>query len=456
VTSRPSARDQASPLRSVRLRITVAATVVTGLAMLGAGAWLLHTVDSSLTTRLHNAVDERLASLRDAIEEGRSPDELNLTADGDALYYQVLSPQGRVLAATGDRAFSIPIGGGPDAVGIPPGSVVIGTEEADTPAGTFEVVAAGTLDPVHRSVRTVQQGLLVSFPLLLGAVAVLAWLLAGRALRPVEAIRMEVESITGSTLDRRVPVPRSGDEVSRLAQTMNAMLDRLEDASTRQQRFVADASHELRSPVTAIRTELEVAQRTAAPHEWPQVADRLLAEEARLEAVITDLLLLASLDESAASEQVVIDVAELATEEARRRAPDREGVAIEVEAPAGSLVHGSRTQLRRAVVNLLDNAGRHARSTVRLSVHQRDGRVRVLVDDDGPGIPEADRERVFERFTRLDEHRSRTGTSGGAGLGLSLVRRIAELHAGTATVDTAPLGGARLVVDLPAHTPARG
>jgi signal transduction histidine kinase len=444
--------DHGSPLRSVRLRITVVATLVTGVAMLAAGAWLLHTVERSLTHRLHTSVSERLDGLRQAIEDGRSPAELNLTPDGDALYYQVLGPQGRIIAATGG-GLTAPLGGEAGASRPPPGIVVIGREGADTPAGRFQVVAAGTLDPVHRSVDTVQEGLLVSFPLLLGAVGVLAWLLAGRALRPVEAIRVEVESITGSTLDRRVPVPRSGDEVSRLAHTMNAMLDRLEDASTRQQRFVADASHELRSPVTAIRTELEVAKRTAAPDEWPLIADRLLAEEARLEAVIADLLLLASLDEGAASEHVVVDLAELATDEARRRAPDREGVAIEVDASAAALVHGSRTQLRRAVVNLLDNAGRHARSTVRLSVHQRDGRIRVLVDDDGPGIPEADRERVFERFTRLDDHRARTASSGGAGLGLSLVRRIAERHGGTATVDTAPLGGARVVVDLPRHEP---
>ena len=441
--------EHASPLRSVRLRITVVATLVTGVAMLAAGAWLLHTVERSLTQRLYSSVDVRLDSLRRAIEEGRSPADLNLTPDGDALYYQVVGPQGSIMAATGNE--STPLSGAAGVAGIPPGAVVIGREQARTPFGRLEVVAAGSLDPVRRSVDTVQEGLLVSFPLLLGAVGVLAWVLAGRALRPVEAIRVEVESITGSTLDRRVPVPRSGDEVSRLAHTMNAMLDRLEDASTRQQRFVADASHELRSPVTAIRTELEVAKRTAAPHEWPQIADRLLAEEARLEAVIADLLLLASLDEDAASEQVVVDLAELVTEEARRRSPDREGVAIEVDAPSGAFVHGSRTQLRRAVVNLLDNAGRHARSTVRLSVHERDGRVRVLVDDDGPGIPEADRERVFERFTRLDEHRARNGSAGGAGLGLSLVRRIAERHGGTAIADTAPLGGARIVVDLPRH-----
>ncbi|MEQ1788723.1 MAG: ATP-binding protein, partial [Acidimicrobiales bacterium] len=140
--------------------------------------------------------------------------------------------------------------------------------------------------------------------------------------------------------------------------------------------------------------------------------------------------------------------------EARRRAPAGAAVLVEVDAPSAAVVHGSRTQLRRALANLLDNAGRHARTTIRLSVHERDGRVRVLVDDDGPGIDEADRERVFERFVRLDEHRARTGTdAGGAGLGLSLVRRIAERHHGTARVDTAPLGGARVVLDLPAGAP---
>ncbi len=323
--------------------------------------------------------------------------------------------------------------------------------------GFLEVVIDGRAI-VRHSVAGVRESLEVAFPVLVGAAGLLAWLLAGRALRPVEAIRAEVEAITASTLDRRVPVPPSGDEVARLADTMNLMLDRLEDASNRQQRFVADASHELRSPVTAIRTELEVAQRTARPEDWPEVAERLLREEARLEAVIADLLLLASLDEPVpGADAVVIDLAELATEEARRRAPQRANVAIEVDAPAPVLVQGNRTQLHRVLANLLDNAGTHARATVRVAVHERDGQARLLVDDDGPGIPGADRERVFERFTRLDEHRARRGTAGGAGLGLSLVRGIVDRHGGSTRVDTAPLGGARMVLDLPlanGHTSA--
>jgi signal transduction histidine kinase len=437
-------------VRSVRVRITLAATLVTGVAVLLAGTWLVHTVEGSLTSSLRTEGQSRLAKVRSAIEQGRTLSELDLQAAGGA-YLQVVV-DGRVVASS------------PAGTGLPPlysyapdGGVIridqapmaLTEEVVDAPGGQVQLLAASPLDPVRRSVDAVQEGLAVSFPLLVGAVGLLAWVLAGRALRPVEAIRAEVEAITASTLGRRVPVPRSGDEVARLANTMNAMLDRLEDASTRQQRFVADASHELRSPVTAIRTELEVAQRTAGPADWPAVANRLLTEEARLEAVIADLLLLASLDEGGdAPDTVVVDLAELAQEEARRRAPDRDEVTIEVDAASPVLVRGSRMQLGRALANLLDNAGRHARGTVRVSVHDRDGRARLLVDDDGPGIPEADRERVFERFTRLDEHRARNGAAG-AGLGLSLVRGIAERHSGTARVETAPLGGVRVVLDLP-------
>jgi signal transduction histidine kinase len=460
--------DRLRPIRflnSVRVRITVVATLVTGVAVLLAGTWLSNSVESSLTSRLHDAAQARLSGVRAALEEGRSPEDLDLAVLAAGAYVQVIA-NGHVIAATPGMGslpplYTLTLSGDvvrvdpSQAVGVPPGSLTLTQEQVDGPRGHFSILAASSLDSVRRSVDAVQGGLEIAFPLLVGAVALLAWFLTGRALRPVEAIRAEVEAISGSTLDRRVPVPKTGDEVSRLAVTMNAMLDRLEDASARQQRFVADASHELRSPVAAIRTELEVAQRTAGPDEWPLVAERLLGEEARLEAVISDLLLLASLDEGAgAREHVAIDLAELVVEEARRRLPDRADVTLEVDAPLPVVVHGSRTQLRRAVVNLLDNASRHARASVRIAVHQRDDRARLLVDDDGPGIPEADRERVFERFTRLDEHRTRTGANGGAGLGLSLVRRIVQLHDGTASIATAPLGGARVVLDLPLDQPA--
>ena len=418
----------------------MAATAVTAVAVLLAGMWLVHTVDGSLRDRQREQDAQRLDELRTELEQGRRPAELEVVVPGRTTFFEIRL-DGQRVAAT------------PRYSDLAAGRGLRTSLHVQTEAGAIELVATSPLDPIDRSVDAVRSGLLVAFPLLVGTVAFLAWILAGRALRPVESIRAEVEAITGSTLDRRVGVPGSGDEVARLARTMNAMLDRLEDSSTRQRRFVADASHELRSPVAAIRTELEVAQRTATLEEWPAVADRLLAEEARLEAVIADLLLLASLDEGAPlPDAVAVDLATEAVEEARRRTPDRDDVVIEVDAPTAAVVRGSRMQLRRAMANLLDNAGRHARTTVRLSIHERGGRVRVLVDDDGPGIPDADKERVFERFVRLDEHRARAG-AGGAGLGLSLVRRIAEHHHGTATVDVAPLGGARLVLDLPADVP---
>ncbi len=439
-------------LRSVRVRLTLTATVVTAGAVLLAATWLVHTVEGSLTSRLHDEGTARLNAFRVVLEHGGRPDQLDLAAAAPGGGYVQVVLNGQVVASSpaGRRLPPLyTLEPHDDVVRIDEIPMAFTEQTVHGAAGEVRLLAAAPLDPVLRGVDAVKEGLTVSLPLLVGAVALLVWVLAGRALRPVESIRSEVEAITGTTLDRRVPVPRSGDEVARLACTMNAMLDRLQDASTRQQRFVADASHELRSPVAAIRTELEVAQRTAAPDDWPAIAERLLSEEARLEAVITDLLLLATLDEGAPlPDSVAVDLAEVATEEARRRAPL--GATVEVDAPAPVIVQGSRTQLRRAVANLLDNAGRHARRTVRVSVHQRDGMARLLVDDDGPGIPEADRARVFERFTRLDDHRTRG--SGGAGLGLSLVCRIAEHHHGSVHVHTAPLGGARLVLELPSTT----
>jgi signal transduction histidine kinase len=453
-------------LGSVRLRITLVAMVVTGIAVYLAGAWLVASVRDSMTSRVHSTAAEQLDLVRDAIEAGRPPQDLDLAAIVPGAFVQIVDNAGRIANATpgigrSPSLYAVSSRGDvirvdpEDAIGLLRGKLTVTRQQVSGPFGAYTILAASPLDPVARSVDATEDALKVTLPLLVAAVGLLAWILAGRALRPVESIRSQVEAITGSTLDRRVPVPQSGDEVARLATTMNAMLDRLEEASHRQQRFVADASHELRSPVAAIRTELEVAQRTAHAEDWPAVAERLLAEEARLEAVIEDLLLLASLDEvGSRGEQVPIDLVELAEEEARRRAPERAGVAIEVEPGPAALVLGNRTQLRRAVTNLLDNAGRHARTTVRVAVHHRDGRVRLLVDDDGPGIPEEDRDRVFERFTRLDAHRARDGATGGAGLGLSLVRRIAQLHHGTASVDDAPLGGARVVIDLPELPPS--
>ena len=270
-----------------------------------------------------------------------------------------------------------------------------------------------------------------------------------------KAIRSEVAAIGGATMHRRVPAPATDDEIGRLAHTMNAMLGRLEASATRQRQFVSDASHELRSPVTAIRADLEVALSEGDHADWPTVAREVLAEESRLEALLADLLILAATDEGASVPAgAEVDVAELAQVEAAR--PHRVPVAAEVDDPAP--VAGSEGQLARVVTNLVDNAARHASTAVRVSVMPvavtpapGSGGARwwrLTVDDDGPGIPAADRERVFERFTRLDDGRVRD--AGGAGLGLAVVRSIVARHGGRVGATGSPLGGARLVVELPA------
>jgi signal transduction histidine kinase len=328
--------------------------------------------------------------------------------------------------------------------------------------GDVEVTAFAPVDEVARSVSAVTRALWVLLPVLVGVVALVAWWLVGQALRPVEAIRLEAESIEGSTIHRRLPEPATDDEIGRLARTMNAMLGRLEGSARRQRHFVSDASHELRSPVAAIRSDLEVALHEGDRADWPTVARAVLVEEGRLETLLADLLVLASDDEaeSAPRSATTVDMAQLAREEAgrTRRVPvtldvdDRD--ADDPDRSDALVVEGVAARLDRALANLVDNAARHADSEVRLTVRRRDDRVRAVVDDDGPGIPMADRGRIFERFARLDDSRARD--RGGAGLGLAVVRSIATRHSGFVWAEASPLGGARFILDLPAARAHRG
>ncbi|OPF78225.1 sensor histidine kinase [Streptomyces antioxidans] len=301
-------------------------------------------------------------------------------------------------------------------------------------------------------------------------VAGLTWLLVGRALRPVAAMRQEFTEITERDLHRRVPVPRARDEIHRLARTMNATLDRLHRAMTRQRQFVADASHELRSPIAAVRAQLELALTRPSRTDWPAAVHKALRDTDRLQTVASDLLLLARLDAQEAPPKAAVDLGALAAEEVRRHpgaltmdqpttAGDQSTTAPSQSPKSGdhltktraqdppAVVTGSRVQLSRLLTNLADNARRHTRTAVSITVAVRGGTVELAVDDDGPGIPEGDRERVFERFTRLDDARARQ--DGGTGLGLAIANDIAHAHGGTLTVLTSPRGGARLLLRLP-------
>jgi signal transduction histidine kinase len=266
-----------------------------------------------------------------------------------------------------------------------------------------------------------------------------------RALRPVEDIRSEMAAITTSEdLSRRVPEPDTHDEIARLARTTNETLAALETSVERQRAFVADASHELRSPIASLRTQLEVG----AAH--PELLDLEGAVEdtVRLQSLAADLLLLARLDAGEkAPPQARFDLAEAVREEVA----SREGVALDGDGPVE--LRGSRNQIRRVLGNLLDNARRHARDRVAVTLRTVPGWAVLQVTDDGAGVPEADRERVFERFVRLDD--SRTRDDGGAGLGLAIARDIAVRHSGTLTVGEAPGGGALFELRLPLETPGR-
>ncbi|MFF4971096.1 sensor histidine kinase [Streptomyces sp. NPDC001083] len=304
--------------------------------------------------------------------------------------------------------------------------------------GALTVYAGAPLAAEQAAVRTALTVMLTGLPLLLAVVAAVTWRVTRRALRPVEGIRSEMAAITASEdLARRVPVPDTQDEVAGLARTTNETLAALETSVERQRRFVADASHELRSPIASLRTQLEVG----AAH--PELLDVTGAVEdtVRLQRLAADLLLLARLDAGERPSGTRFDLAALAREEVSRRP----GVTAHC---ASAEVVGSRGQLARLLGNLLDNARRHARSRVAVTV-RTDGPWAVLeVADDGAGVPAAERERIFERFVRLDEARSRD--DGGAGLGLAIARDVARRHGGTLTAGEAAEGGALFTLRLPA------
>ena len=440
---------------TVRWRVTAAAAaaIVVVLVAVGWGLVVNH------RRELMNSLDERLSEIADGIaadvRAGRQP-EVALLGEDDWVA-QVVDAGGRVVAASAAIADGTALG---EAVGVQTirgiGPIPGGEDDdmrllsrvVDAPNGPTTIHVAAPSDDINDSVTTLRQSLLVAVPLSAAVLALLTWVLVGRTLRPVERIRAEVAAIDGADLHRRVPVPPTDDEIGRLATTMNDMLARVDQAQQRQRRFVADASHELRIPLTRMRTELEVDLEHPATADAEVTQRSVLEEVIGLQQLVDDLLVLARSDgdrtAAAGSTPVVIsDVVADAVQRTRRAG----GPAVEVTVAAPAVVAGRHGELERAIGNLLDNAIRHAKTTVHVRVDVDDGSVSVAVEDDGTGIPAADAELVFERFARLDA--ARTTDDGGAGLGLSIARNIVERHGGTLSVDTSVERGARLVLTLP-------
>ncbi|MFY1691436.1 sensor histidine kinase [Plantactinospora sp. WMMB782] len=478
---------------SLRARLTIisatglaAGLAVGGLVLLGAlGYALQRTVD---TEALKTA--EAVARLAG---QNALPDPLPVA--GSQVRVQVLDGQSRIRAASIDADRLVPMlypdelrrfqSGERDRFYLPgrrlglDGPVRVVAVPAGPANDPQTVLVAKSTADVRHSVAVVRTILLVSFPLLLVALTAVAWRVVGATLRPVETLRAGAEEITGGARPGRLPLPASHDEIHRLAVTLNGMLGRLESARARQRAFVADAAHELRSPLANLRTQLEVAQRLGPATEWPAVADDLLADIQRLSRLVDDLLLLARFDEAGAGPPRAAEPVELAQllAEVAERYP---AAPLRVLPPASPCwVLAEPDALTRVLGNLLDNALRHAGSEVVLAASARPagsapepreagpgpgggpgpgagsgpggGRAAVAyhlvtVTDDGPGIPAGDRDRVFDRFTRLDDARARD--AGGAGLGLAIVRELVRRQGGTVSLgDAGP--GLRVEVRLP-------
>ncbi|RDH78372.1 sensor histidine kinase [Mycolicibacterium moriokaense] len=455
---KPSASALGSPARwTVRTRSAVASTLVVALCLLLAGGALLLVLFRSLEGSAQAMAASRAAQLVDQLQT-ESPAELDtamLATDSQVGVVQVVDRSGALVAQSAGSPSEPLVNrtltpGSTEAIG----RVELGEDwdlwvtaaGVDTPSGPVTVLVGADREPVEEVITTVATLLAIGGPIVLALVAVGTYRLVGAALRPVERIRARVSSMTSGELAERIPVPAANDEVTRLAVTMNDMLDQLEANQAEQRRFVSDASHELRSPLASITASLDLAHQRPDLLDQSLVDDLLLPEAQRMYGLVEDLLLLARADELTGRHvRVDVDLDDIVLAEAERvRSLSYLKVVADVKPARAS---GDPGALARLLRNLVDNAIRHAEAGIRLECAVVGDHARVVVSDDGPGLPEADRQRVFGRFVRLDTPRDRE--AGGAGLGLSIVARIAEAHGGAVSVCDSDCGGASFVVELP-------
>ncbi|MBE1501162.1 signal transduction histidine kinase [Amycolatopsis lexingtonensis] len=440
--------------RSTRFRVAVTAFVASAVALGAVAVWFVLQAESRLRDTAAQLADAHAVAIVQLLNTGAAPGDLTLLVR-DSIY-EVVDRTGAsvascpVLRGAGltvydsditlrpyefDRADRRSVGCAPELRGLDD-DLVLHVVHATSGDSKYQVYAGAQVDPEGQaavdSVRTVLTFGVPAVALLIG---VIAWLAVRRALRPVEAIRGEVAEIGAHDLGRRVPSPRSGDEIARLAGTMNGMLARLDEAVTRQSRFTSDASHELRTPLASLRTQLEVLLAHPDRLDWRHACENALLDVTRLQDLVADLVLLGKLDHAGPDRLEPVALSEVVEAVAAGHA--------EIEVTGAPVVSGQRSRLERLVRNLVDNARRHAVSRVVVEVSAVDGWVVLSVTDDGPGVPEADRRRVFDRFVRLDDARARD--DGGSGLGLAIVADIARAHGGTAEVEA----GSRFVVRLP-------
>ncbi|OBF81174.1 two-component sensor histidine kinase [Mycobacterium sp. 852002-51163_SCH5372311] len=444
---------------ATRAAAVSAAVVLAALALATAG--LLALLYFLLLSGVDDATGARVTDIVTALRV-KAPaqlDESLMTTNQRVAAVQVVDGDGHVVRRSSGAPTSAlaPAGlfgptlksGLPDDVS-PGDDMRLAGQTVGTPAGTYTVVVGGASEAVEGIVRTVAILLAAVSPLMIAVATFGSYALVKRSLRSVDAIRSRVAEISVSDLSERVPVPESRDEIAALAGTMNAMLERVEAGHLAQRQFVGDASHELRSPLTTIIYALELVESHPELLDIDMATSTLLPEAHRMKVLVEDLLLLARADEiglAIPTEEVrLADIVESAAARLRRETT----LAIDTDIDGRTRVIGDEAALARMVRNLADNAARHAASRIELSVHEANGvkgQVVFVIADDGPGIPEAERNRVFDRFVRLDTDRSRQ--SGGSGLGLAIVAEIVRAHHGSITISDRPGGGARITVTIP-------
>ncbi|HWO26491.1 MAG TPA: HAMP domain-containing sensor histidine kinase [Kofleriaceae bacterium] len=473
------ARRTLARLGTLRVRLTIAVAILAAIGLTGGGALVVHAVETTVIRAIEEQSRDELHVIGGQIAEGVPLTEIRAPGPGRVVSFRRPDgtevethrfepcqgapppplpppPPRRVRFDPGAPAreeivscFEPPLPPPPSSPRIAFGHgrrtawSVVEMPLLSPKEGPLHAVALSPLEDVLRSTETLQRVLTLGVPVLVGLLVLASWVLVGRALRPVRVMTQQAAGIADATAPERLAVPAAQDELGELARTLNGMLDRLAEGAQRQREFVSDASHELRSPIAATRAQIEVALAHPGRADHAVVLRGVLAETLRLEVLAADLLLLARLDERQALPHEELDLDDLVLEEAARS----RAVPVDTRRVTAVKVHGDQKSLGHLVRNLLDNAARHAATRVEVALQIEGGAPVLLVDDDGPGIPEADRARVFERFTRLSSSRSRDG--GGAGLGLALVRRVAEQHGGAVRIDRAPLGGARLEVRFP-------
>jgi signal transduction histidine kinase len=442
VSGQPAAERSASRW-GIRKRSVLSAVVVVTFSMLVGGAFLLLVLQSSLVSAAWNDLAVRANDVarllqEEGIEETRSTlaedrnsaaqvqivDEANRVV-GWSIRGLRSSPMSTLRPAPGrtmrEELSRVPALGGDD-------EILVSARGAELHGKRYVILVAAPLEVQTDTLRTVGLLLLAATPLLVALVAVAVWILVGRSLKTVERIRRQVAEIDGRRLHERVEVPPTGDEIAALASTMNQMLDKLEQSDNLHRAFFSDASHELRSPLSTLVTTAEVASLDESGRTWLDMQQTVLNESSRMQSLVEDLLTLAKVD----SHQLQLDVQDVDLEDVLdaeiKRLRTVSSLQINAELQP-TRVRGDERRLMQVFRNLMDNAARHAKSTIMVGMERRPGELVVSVDNDGEIISEEDRNRVFERFARLDASRSSDG--GGSGLGLAITREIMVAHGGT-------------------------